>query len=144
MVWNKDSEVMCVIFFFFFEQKTANDMRISDWSSDVCSSVLLSLALTYNLCEAMQGQLTITSEAGFGSQFCADLPLPRHTAATPVEPLRGHVVAITDRSSGLAELLNMLLPGWGLDYERRSVDDGLLGLKPDILITDCPECLFNM
>src|SRR3546814_18979341 len=94
MVWNKDSEVMCVIFFFFFEQKTANDMRISDWSSDVCSSVLLGLALTYNLCEAMQGQLTITSEAGFGSQFCADLHLPPHTAATPVEPLRGNVVAI--------------------------------------------------
>ncbi|MDD2031006.1 hybrid sensor histidine kinase/response regulator [Pseudomonas sp. 39167] len=104
----------------------------------------LGLALTYNLCEAMQGRLTITSEAGFGSQFCADLPLPCHTAATPVEPLHGNVVAITDRGSGLAELLNMLLPGWGLDYERRSVDDGLLGLKPDILITDCPECLFTM
>ncbi|AVU76144.1 response regulator [Pseudomonas sp. FP1154] len=104
----------------------------------------LGLALTYNLCEAMQGQLTITSEAGFGSQFCADLPLPCHTPATPVEPLRGNIVAITDRSSGLAELLNMLLPGWGLDYERRSVDDGLLGLKPDVLITDCPECLFTM
>ncbi|WNZ80118.1 response regulator [Pseudomonas sp. P105] len=104
----------------------------------------LGLALTYNLCEAMQGQLTITSEAGFGSQFCADLPLPCHTPATPAEPLRGNIVAITDRSSGLAELLNMLLPGWGLDYERRSVDDGLLGLKPDVLITDCPECLFTM
>src|SRR3546814_4926886 len=25
-------------FFFFFKQKTAYDMRISDWSSDVCSS----------------------------------------------------------------------------------------------------------
>src|SRR3546814_6252223 len=27
--------------FFFFKQKTAYDMRISDWSSDVCSSDLL-------------------------------------------------------------------------------------------------------
>src|SRR3546814_7758601 len=27
-------------FFFFFKQKTAYDMRISDWSSDVCSSDL--------------------------------------------------------------------------------------------------------
>src|SRR3546814_6328122 len=26
--------------FFFFKQKTAYDMRISDWSSDVCSSDL--------------------------------------------------------------------------------------------------------
>src|SRR3546814_13243037 len=30
----------CVLFF-FFKQKTAYDMRISDWSSDVCSSDLL-------------------------------------------------------------------------------------------------------
>src|SRR3546814_1627107 len=34
--------VFCVIFciglFFFFKQKTAYEMRISDWSSDVCSS----------------------------------------------------------------------------------------------------------
>src|SRR3546814_3849984 len=27
-------------FFFFFKQKTAYEMRISDWSSDVCSSDL--------------------------------------------------------------------------------------------------------
>src|SRR3546814_4110254 len=30
------------VFFFFFKQKTAYEMRISDWSSDVCSSDLLS------------------------------------------------------------------------------------------------------
>src|SRR3546814_13642130 len=30
----------CVIRFFFFKQKTAYEMRISDWSSDVCSSDL--------------------------------------------------------------------------------------------------------
>src|SRR3546814_6254683 len=29
---------MCV---FFFKQKTADEMRISDWSADVCSSDLL-------------------------------------------------------------------------------------------------------
>src|SRR3546814_2178374 len=35
--------VFCVIMFFcffFFKQKTAYEMRISDWSSDVCSSDL--------------------------------------------------------------------------------------------------------
>src|SRR3546814_1115928 len=40
--------LMCLIcacfcftfFFFFFKQKTAYEMRISDWSSDVCSSDL--------------------------------------------------------------------------------------------------------
>src|SRR3546814_6983579 len=31
---------VCSCFFFFFKQKTAYEMRISDWSSDVCSSDL--------------------------------------------------------------------------------------------------------
>src|SRR3546814_8130069 len=32
------------MFFFFFKQKTAYEMRISDWSSDVCSSDLVTSA----------------------------------------------------------------------------------------------------
>src|SRR3546814_9445263 len=31
----------CISFFFFFKQKTAYELRISDWSSDVCSSDLM-------------------------------------------------------------------------------------------------------
>src|SRR3546814_9051720 len=31
---------LIVFMFFFFKQKTAYEMRISDWSSDVCSSDL--------------------------------------------------------------------------------------------------------
>src|SRR3546814_6212828 len=31
---------LVLFFFFFFKQKTAYEMRISDWSSDVCSSDL--------------------------------------------------------------------------------------------------------
>src|SRR3546814_9205153 len=31
---------VCIFVFFFFKQKTAYEMRISDWSSDVCSSDL--------------------------------------------------------------------------------------------------------
>src|SRR3546814_7222992 len=44
---------MWVVFFlmdliFFFKQKTAYEMRISDWSSDVCSSDLLArMGITY-------------------------------------------------------------------------------------------------
>src|SRR3546814_994715 len=34
------------VVFFFFKQKTAYEMRISDWSSDVCSSDLVNDALT--------------------------------------------------------------------------------------------------
>src|SRR3546814_1237839 len=49
VVFLRDFDVFCVSFivviyvvfwFFFFKQKTAYEMRISDWSSDVCSSDL--------------------------------------------------------------------------------------------------------
>src|SRR3546814_4417757 len=41
------------IIFFFFKQKTAYDMRISDWSSDVCSSDLHKLTdAMYKVIEA--------------------------------------------------------------------------------------------
>src|SRR3546814_8960822 len=42
--------------FFFFKQKTAYEMRISDWSSDVCSSdlsqVMRELATALAACDA--------------------------------------------------------------------------------------------
>src|SRR3546814_4529859 len=41
------SEVCCLVFF-FFKQKTAYEMRISDWSSDVCSSDL------YERCDPLE------------------------------------------------------------------------------------------
>src|SRR3546814_13833641 len=36
---------MCICFVFFFKQKTAYEVRISDWSSDVCSSDLAGAVL---------------------------------------------------------------------------------------------------
>src|SRR3546814_4782498 len=36
-----------LVCFFFFKQKTAYEMRISDWSSDVCSSDLEKLAVKF-------------------------------------------------------------------------------------------------
>ncbi|NBA98539.1 ATP-binding protein [Pseudomonas sp. R5(2019)] len=104
----------------------------------------LGLALTHNLSEAMKGRLSISSEAGFGSQFRVELPLPRHSPAIPPAPLKGRVVAISNAGSGLAELLDSLLPGWGLNYRRYGTDADLTGLAPDLLITDCVECLFML
>src|SRR3546814_9358722 len=37
--------VLFICEFFFFKQKTAYEMRISDWSSDVCSSDLLAVQI---------------------------------------------------------------------------------------------------
>ncbi|MBI6603450.1 MULTISPECIES: response regulator [Pseudomonas] len=104
----------------------------------------LGLALTRNLCEAMQGRLSISSEVGFGSQFCAELPLPSHLPAVQPPPLSGDVIAITNASSGLTELLTTLLPYWGLTPRCYAQDHDLSGETPDLLITDCPECLFRL
>src|SRR3546814_12495841 len=41
MYWHWITSLTCVCCFFFFKQKTAYEMRISDWSSDVCSSDLM-------------------------------------------------------------------------------------------------------
>jgi len=104
----------------------------------------LGLALTRNLCEAMQGRLSISSEVGFGSQFRAELPLPAHSPAVQPPPLSGDVIAITNASSGLTELLTTLLPYWGLTPRCYAQDHDLSGETPDLLITDCPECLFRL
>src|SRR3546814_9079121 len=37
---SKSYDLFSMYYFFFFKQKTAYEMRISDWSSDVCSSDL--------------------------------------------------------------------------------------------------------
>src|SRR3546814_499460 len=36
----QSDDLIEIVLFFFFKQKTAYEMRISDWSSDVCSSDL--------------------------------------------------------------------------------------------------------
>src|SRR3546814_2810344 len=54
---------MCIMFvvyvvdFLFFKQKTAYEMRISDWSSDVCSSDLINAS----------GMITLTPEFNLGN-----------------------------------------------------------------------------
>src|SRR3546814_9947150 len=44
--------------FFFFKQKTAYEMRISDWSSDVCSSDLLVIT-EFGLPKVIGGQFNM-------------------------------------------------------------------------------------
>src|SRR3546814_10489473 len=52
------------VYFFFFKQKTAYEMRISDWSSDVCSSDLI-------LGHSMGGHGALTIALSFPSRFKA-------------------------------------------------------------------------
>jgi signal transduction histidine kinase/CheY-like chemotaxis protein len=104
----------------------------------------LGLTLTHNLCDAMNGHLSIESTAGVGSRFCADLPLPAHTPAPQWPPLSGRVVVVSKAESGLAELLSRLLPEWGIDFRHFAADDPQPDVQTDLMITDCPECLIGI
>src|SRR3546814_4012772 len=101
-----DSRLSLVCVFFFFKQKTAYEMRISDWSSDVCSSDLLvldafqrrdellvppPLALAVEqACEEFRG---IAQLLGILANLVAGLviamgeiaPVPLHLASKPVD-----------------------------------------------------------
>ncbi|PIA70544.1 response regulator [Pseudomonas sediminis] len=104
----------------------------------------LGLALTRRLCEAMHGKLSLQSKEGFGSEFCAELPLPAHVQASSQPALEGRIVALTPASSGLQQMLSQWLPAWGLSYQRLATDANLHGVEADLLISDCPECLFGI
>src|SRR3546814_1434277 len=76
-----------LLFFFFFKQKTAYEMRISDWSSDVCSS---------DLCR--HGQL----QAGEAAARSADI----HLAAERRHAVRVVIPAIAETTArGQPEIL---------------------------------------
>src|SRR3546814_3229132 len=64
-------------FFFFFKQKTAYEMRISDWSSDVCSSDLLDgLFHTHNRMEqAIEVEGCLIFQSGCHGSFIGRLDL---------------------------------------------------------------------
>src|SRR3546814_10086257 len=78
--------ILCFCFFcfyvFFFKQKTAYDMRISDWSSDVCSSDLTHLPapdIQYHFVPAMledHGRTKVKGH-GFSCHACVLRPESR-------------------------------------------------------------------
>src|SRR3546814_8926231 len=85
----------CMLFIFFYKQKTAYEVRISDWSSDVCSSDL-------------QGRATLARPAGRAPPCLPDPP--GICQAVVHEPRRGGGEAAARRG--------------GLSRERKSVVEG--------------------
>src|SRR3546814_6900093 len=70
--------------FFFFKQRTAYEMRISDWSSDVCSSDLVGLSRS-----GINQHLMVLEREGFARRAAA-----RRTGGRP-----GHVYVLTEQRS---------------------------------------------
>src|SRR3546814_20637121 len=100
---------------FFFKQKTAYEMRISDWSSDVCSSDLLAFLPEARLIlrhaeqarrAAQLSRLTGTVSVGLAPTTVSVLALPFMRAMRErypdvrlhmVESLSGHLADMLDR-----------------------------------------------
>src|SRR3546814_5457589 len=78
-------DVCCIVFFFFFKQKTAYEMRISDWSSDVCSSDLIDLTTPETVDRPI---VDVDMEPGERSRSFAHDAAERHALPTEPEHLR--------------------------------------------------------
>src|SRR3546814_10533532 len=83
--------------FFFFKQKTAYEMRISDWSSDVCSSDLLELQPFWDLVrETEVGMAWIYRSAALLLALAAAVWMTRRpTIAAAILTLAGSVAVAT-------------------------------------------------
>src|SRR3546814_4664055 len=97
-----------VVLFFFFKQKTAYEMRISDWSSDVCSSDLvvehaddpLFLAQHHGNVPARAGEGQADA-AGHAAGFAGDHhPLDQQAQVDRLEP----VMAADRNQAAVAEI----------------------------------------
>src|SRR3546814_18895844 len=92
---------MLFYFFFFCKQKTAYDLRISDWSSDVCSSDLCPAAA-----DCSSGTLKHCS-ALFGAQ---DVVVVQYPDAKALGPIIARLNALSEVRSEETDSLMRLFP----------------------------------
>src|SRR3546814_17637256 len=99
-----------LVYFFFFKQKTAYEMRISDWSSDVCSSDLVLRA------EGLEGALAVgglvhgrpgeADQGGVGQRAHQVVAQVAAGGAVRLVDQHEHVVAGGQVGVGLVELVD--------------------------------------
>src|SRR3546814_1243088 len=95
------------ILFFFFKQKTAYDMRISDWSSDVCSSDLPVVAApAFAIRKPAVAIFTLDDYAEAGIMSRLQAAVLRKGVAD-----RSNILVAGGTSTGKTTLTNALLAG---------------------------------
>src|SRR3546814_18669957 len=89
-------------FFFFFKQKTAYEMRISDWSSDVCSSDLrrgrcVALHVLYQLvvAQSVVGYLPFLCKSVHRSFSLLDRSIPSHYSSVLFTTVSVHLLSLS-------------------------------------------------
>src|SRR3546814_2405000 len=98
-----------VVFIFFFKQKTAYEMRISDWSSDVCSSDLAEFrrVILADLLRTLRDLHRVVEHGALARRDVGLAPVDRDLIgdhrvllADPQDrPVRDHAVEALDRKS---------------------------------------------
>src|SRR3546814_8047955 len=84
---------MSLLLFFFFKQKTAYEMRISDWSSDVCSSDLLRAAFRCLTLSSRNPRRVM--RAVLGARDCA---APGHRTGN-AEKIKNQIARVKDHTA---------------------------------------------
>src|SRR3546814_3042659 len=95
--------VRCVSFFFFFKQKTAYEMRISDWSSDVCSSDL-------SVFTRLQGPFAAAAYAPQQRPDLGSLARDHFGSLTPITRFESEMGVLRAVSSGKCNIGVLPLP----------------------------------
>src|SRR3546814_11753773 len=81
---------MCRLVVFFFKQKTAYEMRISDWSSDVCSSDLVVLRPAVGVDAVVEDLAVLEAQV---------VPVKQAAALVAVEDAQVHAPMQRDRQA---------------------------------------------
>src|SRR3546814_8309960 len=92
----------CTSVFFFFKQKTAYEMRISDWSSDVCSSDLQDHSIRPSSAPALSSGC-VRSHRRSGMRMCARF-MDRHSGSDWTRCSSAAVPPPLPRRSAIASL----------------------------------------
>src|SRR3546814_6385215 len=101
-------------FFFFFKQKTAYEMRISDWSSDVCSSDLRQPLLEPQHRQYWQNQLRaredhLPSQERYSPRVCGYCTEPTMKREGRRVRKQGEIIGRTLTTLSLLTNLSLLL-----------------------------------
>src|SRR3546814_8196135 len=98
----------CCYVLFFFKQKTAYEVRISDWSSDVCSSDLEPEAATLGILDAVivarQPAIVAAAPPFGGDAFGAFVAANRMRLPAPAELVRRAVGYLGDHLDQLRRI----------------------------------------
>src|SRR3546814_18556859 len=106
------SLVVYFMIFFFFKQKTAYEMRISDWSSDVCSSDLGAANDRVKICEDTDGDGVADKFTVFadGLNIATSFTFANDGIIVSMAP---HFIFLKDTDGdAVADLRDNIMTGW--------------------------------